>query len=214
MTVREMLAKARVVPVMTVSDVTLGVDLAKALVAGGLSMLEVTLRTKEALKAVEAIAKALPEATVGVGTLTRPQEFKASRDAGAVFAVSPGLTPRLAEAGKGSGLAYLPSAITPSEVMAAREWGYTTLKFFPCKAAGGIGALKNFEPVFADVAFCPTGGLRHGRFSRLSRAFQRGRCRRHLDDAGNAGQGEGLGRHHRARPPGGALIAIAPRGSP
>lgn len=159
MNVRDMLKSARVIPVMTVTDVSRGVELAKALVEGGLSMLEVTLRTKEALKAVEAIAKALPKATVGVGTLTRPEEFKAARDAGAVFAVSPGLTERLAEAGKGSGLAYLPSAITPSEVMAAREWGYTTLKFFPCKAAGGIGALKNFEPVFADVAFCPTGGL-------------------------------------------------------
>lgn len=159
MTVRDMLAKARVIPVMTVSNVAQGVELARALVAGGLSMLEVTLRTKEALAAVEAIARALPSATVGVGTLTRPEEFKSSRDAGAVFAVSPGLTARLAEAGKGSGLAYLPSAITPSEVMAAREWGYTTLKFFPCKAAGGIGALKNFEPVFPDVAFCPTGGL-------------------------------------------------------
>ncbi|MBM3548359.1 MAG: bifunctional 4-hydroxy-2-oxoglutarate aldolase/2-dehydro-3-deoxy-phosphogluconate aldolase [Alphaproteobacteria bacterium] len=159
MTVRDMLAKARVVPVMTVHDPTEGLELARALVAGGLTMLEVTLRTSQALAAVEAIATVLPEATVGVGTLTRPEEFKAARDAGAVFAVSPGLTPRLAEAGKGSGLAYLPSAITPSEVMAAREWGYTTLKFFPCKAAGGIGALKNFEPVFADVAFCPTGGL-------------------------------------------------------
>lgn len=159
MTVRDMLARAGVVPVMTVSDIAKGVDLARALVEGGLTMLEVTLRTKEALKAVEAIRKALPSATVGVGTLTRPEEFKAARDAGAVFAVSPGLTPRLAEAGRASGLAYLSSAITPSEVMAAREWGYTTLKFFPCKAAGGIGALKNFEPVFPDVAFCPTGGL-------------------------------------------------------
>ena len=159
MNVRDMLKSALVIPVMTVTDVAQSVDVAKALVEGGLSMLEVTLRTEDALKAVEAIAKALPKATVGVGTLTRPEEFKASRDAGAVFAVSPGLTERLAEAGKGSGIAYLPSAITPSEVMAAREWGYTTLKFFPCKAAGGIGALKNFEPVFPDVAFCPTGGL-------------------------------------------------------
>ena len=159
MNVRDMLKSARVIPVMTVTDVAQSLDVAKALVEGGLSMLEVTLRTKDALKAVEAIAKALPKAVVGVGTLTKPEEFKASRDAGAVFAVSPGLTERLAEAGKGSGLAYLPSAITPSEVMQAREWGYTTLKFFPCKAAGGIGALKNFEPVFADVAFCPTGGL-------------------------------------------------------
>ena len=159
MNVRDMLKSARVIPVMTVTDVDQSVDVAKALVEGGLSMLEVTLRTKDALKAVEAIAKALPKAAVGVGTLTKPEEFKAARDAGAVFAVSPGLTERLAEAGKGSGIAYLPSAITPSEVMAAREWGYTTLKFFPCKAAGGIGALKNFEPVFADVAFCPTGGL-------------------------------------------------------
>lgn len=159
MNVRDMLAKARVIPVMTVSDVPRGVDLARALVEGGLAMLEVTLRTKEAFKAVEAIRKALPTATVGVGTLTKPEEFKAAGDAGAVFAVSPGLTERLAEAGRASGLAYLPSAITPSEVMSAREWGYTTLKFFPCKAAGGLGALKNFEPVFPDVAFCPTGGL-------------------------------------------------------
>jgi len=159
MTIRDMIRRAGVIPVMTVTDVAQGVELARALVAGGLTTLEITLRTAEALAAVEAIAKAMPAATVGVGTLTRPEEFARARDAGAVFAVSPGLTPRLAEAGRDSGIAYLPSAITPSEVMAAREWGYTTLKFFPCKAAGGLPALKNMQPVFADVVFCPTGGL-------------------------------------------------------
>jgi 2-dehydro-3-deoxyphosphogluconate aldolase/(4S)-4-hydroxy-2-oxoglutarate aldolase len=159
MDIRALLKPARAIPVMTVTDKAAGVDVAKALVAGGLKVLEIALRTAAALAAVEAIAKAVPEATVGVGTLLNPEQFPQARNAGAKFAVSPGLTPMLAQAGKVSGLAYLPSAITPSEVMAAREWGYTTLKFFPCKAAGGIDALKNFQPVFPDTVFCPTGGL-------------------------------------------------------
>jgi 2-dehydro-3-deoxyphosphogluconate aldolase/(4S)-4-hydroxy-2-oxoglutarate aldolase len=159
MNIHDLIRGSTAIPVLTVTDVALGVELCRALAAGGLTVLEVTLRTPQALDAVAAIAKALPAATVGVGTLTRPEEFQRALDAGARFAVSPGLTQHLAIAGADSSLAYLPSAITPSEIMAARDWGFTTLKFFPCKAAGGIAALKSLAPVFPDVSFCPTGGL-------------------------------------------------------
>ena len=159
MSIREVIQGSTAIPVLTITEVSVGVELCRALHAGGLKVLEVTLRTPQALDAVSAVAKALPDAIVGVGTLTRPEEFQRSRDAGARFAVSPGLTHRLAIAATESRLPYLPSAITPSEVMAAREWGFSTLKFFPCKAAGGGAALKNLAPVFPDVAFCPTGGL-------------------------------------------------------
>jgi len=157
--IRALLARARVVPVLTVDDDQAAVDLAKALFDGGLWMLEVTLRTPGALGAVRRIAKALPEAVVGVGTLTRPQEFAAAAEAAARFAVSPGLTPALAAAGHKAPIPYLPAAVTPSEIMAAREAGYGTLKFFPAKAAGGLNALRALAPVFPDVAFCPTGLL-------------------------------------------------------
>lgn len=157
--IRALLKRARVVPVLTVEDDQNAVDLAKALFDGGLWMLEVTLRTKGALGAVERIARALPQAVVGVGTLTKVAEFAAAANAGARFAVSPGLTPALAAAGRSAAFPYLPGAVTPSEVMAAREAGYHTLKFFPCKAAGGTHALQMLAPVFSDVVFCPTGGL-------------------------------------------------------
>ncbi|MBL8838101.1 MAG: bifunctional 4-hydroxy-2-oxoglutarate aldolase/2-dehydro-3-deoxy-phosphogluconate aldolase [Alphaproteobacteria bacterium] len=157
--IRALLKRARVVPVLTVEDDDDAVALASALFAGGLWMLEVTLRTKGALGAVERIARALPQAVVGVGTLTKVEEFAAAANAGARFAVSPGCTAALAAAGRKAAFPYLPGAITPSEVMAARDAGYTTLKFFPCKAAGGTGALAMLAPVFSDVVFCPTGGL-------------------------------------------------------
>ncbi|MBI1778851.1 MAG: bifunctional 4-hydroxy-2-oxoglutarate aldolase/2-dehydro-3-deoxy-phosphogluconate aldolase [Proteobacteria bacterium] len=159
MNIRELIEGSTAIPVLTVTDVAAGVALCRALFAGGLTVLEVTLRTPQALDAVSAIARALPDAVVGVGTLTRVEEFQRARDAGARFAVSPGLTQRLAVAGAESGMPYLPSAVTASEVMAAREWGFDTLKFFPCKTAGGAAALKSLAPVFPDVAFCPTGGL-------------------------------------------------------
>ena len=157
--IRALLKRARVIPVLTVEDNDDAVALAKALFDGGLWMLEVTLRTKGALGAVQRIARALPQAVVGVGTLTKVAEFAAAANAGARFAVSPGLTPALAEAGRKAPFPYLPGAITPSEVMVARDAGYSTLKFFPCKAAGGTGALNMLAPVFSDVVFCPTGGL-------------------------------------------------------
>ena len=154
--IRTLLKRARVVPVLTVEDDQNAVALAKALFDGGLWMLEITLRTRGALGAVRRIAAALPEAVVGVGTVTRPEEFAAAAEAGARFAVSPGLTPTLAAAGHRMGYPYLPGVATSSEIMAAREAGFTVLKLFPVKAAGGTKALRAFAPVFPDVAFCPT----------------------------------------------------------
>ena len=101
----------------------------------------------------------MPDAIVGVGTLTAPEEFAASRDAGAVFGVSPGLTPALIEAAKRSGLPLLPGVMTPSEVMAAREAGFRQLKLFPAVPAGGIGMLNGIAGPLSDVSFCPTGGI-------------------------------------------------------
>jgi 2-dehydro-3-deoxyphosphogluconate aldolase / (4S)-4-hydroxy-2-oxoglutarate aldolase len=148
-----------VIPVVTVHRIEQAVPLARALARGGLTVIEVTLRTEAAAAAISAIARELPEVTVGAGTVLRAADVSRARDAGARFLVSPGLTPELAGAGLGSGLPYLPGAVTPSEVMAARDIGFSFLKFFPAVPSGGVAALKALAPVFPGVAFCPTGGL-------------------------------------------------------
>jgi 2-dehydro-3-deoxyphosphogluconate aldolase/(4S)-4-hydroxy-2-oxoglutarate aldolase len=132
--------------------------LARALVAGGICVLEVTLRTKHGLDAIRAMAQ-VEGAILGVGTLTKPEEFAAARDAGAVFGVSPGLTPALIAASKSSGLPLLPGCMTPSDVMLAREAGFRELKLFPAMQAGGVGMLKAIGGPLPDVTFCPTGGI-------------------------------------------------------
>jgi 2-dehydro-3-deoxyphosphogluconate aldolase/(4S)-4-hydroxy-2-oxoglutarate aldolase len=159
MTIRTIFAKARVVPVLTIDDAESGADLAKALVAGGMPVLEITLRTRAALAAVEKIKAAVPGAVVGVGTVIRLQDVRSAVDAGVQFAVSPGLSEELAKAVSDAKLPYMPAVQTGSEIMAARRLGLTTLKFFPAKSSGGVAALKSFAPVFQDVAFCPTGGV-------------------------------------------------------
>ena len=159
MALRDTLRAAVAVPVITAGETARTLELCRALVAGGLTTLEITLRTASALAAVEAASRALPQATVGVGTLLDAADARRARDAGARFAVSPGFRAALGEACRAAGLDWLPAAITPSEVMAAREQGWTTLKFFPAGAAGGPDALRHFHPVFPDVAFCPTGGI-------------------------------------------------------
>ena len=159
MDLRETLRAAVAVPVITAEHPARTVELCRALVAGGLTVLEITLRTSAALDAVAAVARALPHATVGVGTLLDAADAARARDAGARFAVSPGFRPALGDACRVAGLAWLPAAITPSEVMAAREGGWRDLKFFPAGAAGGPDALRHFQPVFPEIAFCPTGGL-------------------------------------------------------
>jgi 2-dehydro-3-deoxyphosphogluconate aldolase/(4S)-4-hydroxy-2-oxoglutarate aldolase len=147
------------IPVLTVGTVPEAVELARALLSGGLRILEITLRTPTALDCVSAIRQALPEAVVGVGTVLQPDDLRRAGDAGARFAVSPGLTPELAAAGITSAATLLPGAVTASEIMAARCSGYRALKFFPAKTSGGLAGLKALAPVFPDVAFCPTGGL-------------------------------------------------------
>jgi 2-dehydro-3-deoxyphosphogluconate aldolase/(4S)-4-hydroxy-2-oxoglutarate aldolase len=158
MTLLEIMRTSAVIPVIAIDDPEHAVPLARALVAGGIRVLEVTLRTKHGLGAIRAMAE-VPGAIVGVGTLTQADEFTAARNAGAVFGVSPGLTPALISAAKSSGLPLLPGVMTPSEVMAAREQGFRQLKLFPAVPAGGVGMLNAIYGPLSDVTFCPTGGI-------------------------------------------------------
>ena len=148
-----------VIPVIAIDDLDHAVPLARALVAGGIRVLEVTLRTKHGLPAIRAMASEVEGAIVGVGTLTQPEEFAAARDAGAVFGVSPGLTQALIDGAISSGLPLLPGVMTPSEVMRAREVGFRQLKLFPAVPAGGVGMLNAIAGPLPDVTFCPTGGI-------------------------------------------------------
>jgi 2-dehydro-3-deoxyphosphogluconate aldolase/(4S)-4-hydroxy-2-oxoglutarate aldolase len=157
--IRDLLSLAPVVPVLTITDLAHAVPLARALTAGGLRVLEITLRTPVALAAIQAIRQEVPEATVGAGTLTRAVEFAAADRAGAQFGVTPGLTPELASAARGARFPLLPGAMTPTEVIAARAAGFDVLKLFPAQPAGGIGLLQALSSPFPDVSFCPTGGI-------------------------------------------------------
>jgi 2-dehydro-3-deoxyphosphogluconate aldolase/(4S)-4-hydroxy-2-oxoglutarate aldolase len=159
MDIRFILSQAPVVPVITIAKLEHAVPLAQALTQGGLRVLEVTLRTPVALAAIEAMRKAVPEAIVGAGTLTRTQDFLDAEQVGAQFGVSPGLTQELAQAAKLVRYPLLPGTMTPSEVMAARALGFTALKLFPAQQAGGIGMLKALAAPLPDIVFCPTGGI-------------------------------------------------------
>lgn len=156
---RDSFKTSRIIPVITIHDVAAGVALCRALAAGGLTTLEITLRTPVALDALAAVKAALPDATVGVGTVMTAAQLREAEARGAVFAVSPGLTEALIAAAADSRLPLLPGAQTVSEVMRAREAGFTFLKFFPAESSGGLATLKDFAPVFPDVGFCPTGGI-------------------------------------------------------
>ena len=150
---------APVVPVLVIDDLGAAVPLAKALVAGGLRALEITLRTPVALDAIRAVSEAVPEAVVGVGTLMTPADVDASLDAGARFGVSPGFSPRILDAAVAAGLPMLPGVATPSEAMAAAERGLGILKFFPAEANGGVPVLSAWASPLAGLKFCPTGGV-------------------------------------------------------
>jgi len=152
-------APAPVIPVIVLQRLDDAVPLARALVAGGIRVLEVTLRTPAALAAIAAIADAVPDAIVGAGTVRSDADARAAHAAGARFAVSPGWSPRVAAASRTLGLALLPGVATASEVMQAADDGFRFLKFFPAAAAGGTAMLKAWSSPFADVAFCPTGGI-------------------------------------------------------
>lgn len=152
-------ALAPVVPVLTIDRQGDAVPLARALVRGGLRVLEITLRTEAALEALRAIARDVPDAVVGAGTVLSGQQLDQARQAGARFAVSPGCTPALAAAATAAGLPFLPGVQTVSEAMALREGGFTLLKFFPADTAGGLGWLKAVAAPLAGLRFCPTGGI-------------------------------------------------------
>jgi 2-dehydro-3-deoxyphosphogluconate aldolase/(4S)-4-hydroxy-2-oxoglutarate aldolase len=148
-----------VMPVMVIKNLEDAVPLAKALVAGGIKVLEITLRTPIALEAIRLISQEVKEAIVGVGTITTPEQLKAAEDAGAVFAISPGLTPALLQAAKEGNIALIPGISTLSELMVGMEAGLDHFKFFPAEAAGGIPMLKAIAGPIPQVTFCPTGGI-------------------------------------------------------
>jgi len=158
-TALQVMQDSPVIPVIVLNDVAHAVPMARALVAGGIRMLEVTLRTYQALACIEAIAKEVPEAIVGAGTVRNAADAKAAANAGAKFAVSPGYTSSVGQACRDEGLSLLPGVATGSEIMMAQEDGYTELKFFPAMQAGGPAMLKAWGGPFFDVRFCPTGGV-------------------------------------------------------
>ena len=156
---RKILRRQAVLPIMMVHSVDAGVRIAESLLAGGLDLMEIPLRTVEGPAAIQAIRERLPEMCIGAGTLLRPEDFDRAEAAGAQFAISPGLDSPLAEAATRSRLPFLPGVQTASEVMIAIGFGFRTLKFYPARAAGGPGVLADFASIFPDVLFVPTGKI-------------------------------------------------------
>ena len=148
-----------VIPVLKIEDAAAAVPLARALARGGLRAVEITLRTPAALEAIRRVAAEVEEAVVGAGTILDAGQFEAAQAAGSRFIVSPGLTREVLAAAAGSAVPLLPGAITPGEIMAAREAGHGFLKFFPAEQAGGAAFLKALASPFAGIRFCPTGGI-------------------------------------------------------
>lgn len=159
MTIDDVLAAGPVMPVVVIDDAARAVPLARALVAGGVRAIEITLRTGAALDAVRAIAGEVPDAIPGVGTVLTADDVRAAQQAGARFLVSPGATPALLAAASASGLPFLPGVATASEVMAGMAAGLSAFKFFPAAQAGGIEGLKALAGPFPNARFCPTGGV-------------------------------------------------------
>jgi 2-dehydro-3-deoxyphosphogluconate aldolase/(4S)-4-hydroxy-2-oxoglutarate aldolase len=153
-----------VVPVIVIKDLADAVPMAKALLAGGIKVLEVTLRTPVALDAIRLLAAEVPDAIVGAGTVTTAVQLQQVVDAGAKFAISPGLTRELLQAGKDAVIPLIPGIASISELMEGTGLGYSHFKFFPAEAAGGVKTLKSIYGPFADIRFCPTGGINEKNF--------------------------------------------------
>jgi 2-dehydro-3-deoxyphosphogluconate aldolase/(4S)-4-hydroxy-2-oxoglutarate aldolase len=162
LTALSIMQDAPVIPVIVLNDLAHAVPMARALVAGGIRVLEVTLRTPQGLASIEAIAHAVPEAIVGAGTVRGAADARAAAAAGARFAVSPGYTSPLGQACRDLQLPLLPGVATGSEIMAAQDDGFDALKFFPAVQAGGAALLKAWQGPFGEVRFCPTGGISPG----------------------------------------------------
>ena len=156
---RNLLTGDSVIPVITLDRVEDAVPLAEALVAGGIKVLEVTLRTEAAVEGIRQIVKHVPEAIVGTGTVCTEQQIKLSEDLGCQFMISPGATENLLQAGERSDIPFLPGISSVSELMRGMEYGYRNFKFFPAEAAGGPAVLKALAGPFGDIGFCPTGGI-------------------------------------------------------
>ncbi|WP_158741953.1 bifunctional 4-hydroxy-2-oxoglutarate aldolase/2-dehydro-3-deoxy-phosphogluconate aldolase [Acidisphaera sp. L21] len=154
-----LLAIGRVVPVITIHRLVDAVPLARALVEGGIRLLEITLRTEAGLAGAQAIIREVPGAVVGIGTVLTPDDLKRAIDIGAQFALSPGATPALLDAAAGASIPFLPGIATASELMEAMARGFDTAKFFPATSAGGIPGLKALAGPFPQARFCPTGGV-------------------------------------------------------
>ena len=156
---RNLLGRHVVLPIMTIRSEEAGLRIAESLLAGGLTIMEITLRTAEGAAAISAIRRRFPEMAIGAGTLLRPEDFDRAAAAGAQFGVSPGMDRPLAEAALKSALPFLPGVQTASEVMTAIGYGLHTLKFYPARAAGGAAVLADFGNIFQNVMFVPTGKL-------------------------------------------------------
>lgn len=157
--IEKFLRLSPVMPVVTLNDPAVAADLARAFVRGGIRVIEVTLRTPVALRAIEVIAREVPDITVGAGTVLSVADLKASASAGAAFAISPGATAALLDAGTAGPIPYLPAVATASELMEGIDRGYRCFKFFPAGAAGGIAMLNSLGGPFPEARFCPTGGI-------------------------------------------------------
>lgn len=151
--------KSRVVPVVVIQDVAQAVPMAEALLAGGVDVIEITLRSEIALAAIEVVARKVPAMMVGAGTVTRAEQVQAVLDAGARFALSPGMTPSLLAKVKSAGLPFMPGVASPSEAMLARDEGFGLMKCFPAAQLGGVDVLKAWAGPLPDLRFCPTGGV-------------------------------------------------------
>ncbi|MGR9087355.1 MAG: bifunctional 4-hydroxy-2-oxoglutarate aldolase/2-dehydro-3-deoxy-phosphogluconate aldolase [Gammaproteobacteria bacterium] len=156
---KDILHAGPVMPVMVIRNLDDAVPLARALVAGGIKVLEITLRTPAALDAIRLISREVKDAVVGAGTIASPQQLKAVEEAGAVFAISPGITSSLLNAAVSGNIALIPRVATLSELMLGMEYGLDHFKFFPAEAAGGIPMLKAIAGPFPQITFCPTGGI-------------------------------------------------------
>ena len=155
----DIFAAGPVVPVLVINDVEKAVPLAKALMEGGIKVLEVTLRTPAAIDVIKRIADEVPDSLIGAGTVTNAQQLKAVVEAGAKFAISPGMTADLLKAGMDSEIPLIPGISSTSDLMKGKDAGYTHMKFFPAEASGGVKAIKSISGPFPDVTFCPTGGI-------------------------------------------------------